>query len=175
MQRPIKSFTLFIILTIFCLGNAHAGDRGIDIGICNITQGKQSKTCLRLFELLQKEIKELYSKGHNGDYAWSAEEFTPKNISPSKLKHLFKPMILLQDRKAFVKAYEKAGVSDGIIIYEYDNTNKNLRLKLFDYNGKELALIKVPLEKDGSMKDSVYKAKRRGIIHALGMCVEFSP
>jgi hypothetical protein len=49
------------------------------------------------------------------------------------------------------------------------------RLKLFDYDGTELALIKLPLEKDGAMKDSLFKHVRRASKVALGHYVRFVP
>lgn len=175
-HRTLQRFTgAILILFMVVSSDAMAGARGIALGMTNITQGKQSKECKRLFELFQMDANAVYIKATGMDYPWTQEGSKIKVIPAAATSPLFNKMILLKKQTPLAKICQQQKLWDGIIVFEYDASQKKVRLKLFDSSGKELGLIKVPIQPDGPMKNSLLKHKRRAMIRALGGLVEFSP
>jgi hypothetical protein len=164
----------YLILQLCMIGLLVAGDRGCKIGIVDISQGAPTKESKRLFELLEMDAREIYTKGVDHEFAWRKDESVIKKLEPGVLG-VFEPMIIVKNQESLAKVIQEEKLSDGLIVFEYDRGAMQARLKLFDYDGTELALIKLPLEKDGAMKDSLFKHVRHASIVALGHYVRFVP
>lgn len=174
MRARILLFLSCLLMSSMLIPTASAGDRGIEIGLVNITQGEQSKECKRLFELLQMDVAQIFWKEQGHTWGWNKDS-KMQVIPASALKGAFGPMIMVKKASAINDLCEKREIWDGVIVFEYDKVAMKARLKLFDNTGKELALIKLPLEKGGAMKNSLLKHVRRGAVYALASSVKFSP
>jgi len=168
-------FITLLILQLCFISSLYAGDRGCRIGIVDISTGEPTKASKRLFELLQMDIKEVYTKGESHRFGWNTGESETLTVSPAKLKGLFKPMILCSNKKALGKIIDDHKLWEGLIVFEYDHKTLNARFKLFDRDGQELILIKLPVEKSGAMKHSILKHIRRSTLTTIGFSVRFSP
>ena len=167
---------LICLILQFCLfSSLHAGDRGCVIGIVDISRGEPTKASKRLFELLQMDVKEIYTKGPKYKFGWNNDGSVITTVKSAALKGIFQPMIITDKKATLVKVIEQHKLYDGLIVFEYDHKSMHARLKLFDNDGTELALIKLPLEKDGAMKHSLFKHVRRASLSAIGSYVRFSP
>ena len=165
---------LLVFISAILTSAVSAGDRGIEIGMVNVTQGEQSKECRRLFELLQMDVAQIFWKEKGHTWGWNVNS-KMQVIPASELKGAFGSMIVVKKQSAINDLCEKREIWDGIIVFEYDKAAMKARLKLFDNTGKERALIKLPLEKGGAMKNSLLKHVRRGAVYVLASSVEFSP
>lgn len=165
-----------VILIHLCFINfLQAGDRGCRIGIVDVSTGTPTKASKRLFELLVMDATQLYTKDKGYTFGWSEDGSKVIPVKATELKGVFTPMIITKDKKSLVKLMEKKELWEGIIVFEYDHKAMKARLKLFDPDGTELGLIKLPLEKSGAMKHSLFKHVRRSSLTALGTYVRFSP
>ncbi len=170
----MKFITLLVLQFCF-LTSLFAGDRGCSIGIVDISTGEPTKASKRLFELLQIDAKKIYTAGKEYQFGWRTDESMVHTVNPASVKGLFKPMILCSDQKALGRILEQKKLWEGLIVFEYDHKTHHARFKLFDRDGTELALIKLPVERDGAMKHSLFKHVRSATLTALGHYVRFSP
>jgi hypothetical protein len=166
---------IYLVLQLCLVSSLHAGDRGCFIGIADITRSQPTKESKRLFELLQKDVIELYTKTPDHKFAWRQEGSRIVTVKNQFLQGVFEPMITVSKKSNLKTAIEQQKLADGFIVFEYDHQSMHARLKLFDRDGTELALIKLPLEKDGAMKHSLFKHVRRASLRALGSYVRFVP
>jgi hypothetical protein len=166
---------VYLILQLCLISSLHAGDRGCVIGISDITRSQPTKESKRLFELLQMDVVELFTKTPDHKFTWRQDGSKITTVKSNFLHGVFQPMIITNKKAGLVKVIEQQKLSDGLIVFEYDHQSMHARLKLFDRDGSELALIKLPLEKDGAMKHSLFKHVRRASLTALGSYVRFVP
>jgi len=170
----------FIILSLFCLSSiSFGGMRPVELHLVNVTEAPLNKEGKRLFELIERDIRLIINDPKNS-FGWETSEHeenasTVKTIDPSLVKGAFSPLTILKDKKKLQSVIDSLGASDGIITFEYDLKGMNLRLKHFDYETKESILIRIPLNKGGSMNLSVYKFKRQGALIALASSIDFNP
>ena len=88
----------------------------------------------------------------------------------------FDRLVNPKNPKVIESVLEKHRISDGLIVFYYDRANGYARLKLYDRDGKELILVRFPLEGTNSaMKYSILKGHRRGALSAIGANVRWSP
>ena len=168
-------FITFLILQLCFLSSLHAGDRGLSVGIVDISKGEPTKASKRLFELLVIDATTIYTTGEAYRFGWRTDESKVHTIKPELIKGLFNPMIISTNKDALSEVILKQKLDDGLIVFEYDHKNMVARFKFFDIFGTELGLIKLPLEKDGAMKHSLFKHVRNATITALGFYVRFNP
>ncbi len=145
------------------------------MGIVDVSVGEQTKESKRLFELIEIDVKQLYSKGSERNFAWSKPGSEITTLQPAMLKGIFESMITLKNKVDLVRLIEKQEFSEGLMVFEYDHASMVARLKLFDIKGNELVLIKLPLEVDGPMKHSLLKHVRHASLTALAHYVRFIP
>ena len=117
----------------------------------------------------------IYTTGTEYQFGWNTSESKVTTMHSEPFKALFKPMILSTNKETLGKILRKNELWEGLIVFEYDHKAMKARFKLFDIEGNELALIKLPLEPDGAMKHSLFKHVRKAALTALGLNVRFSP
>lgn len=172
MMKTPRLLTLLLGLS-FLASSALGGARPLDgILITNATPGDEPAISKRLYELLQKDIVFIFDQDRKFEFAWESGTKLTDVPCPDGV---FKPMIIVEDPKAIAAMCKKAESHDGLIVYEYDAKGRVARLKYFDYEGKERILIRLPLEADGPMKDSIFRHTRRAAIVAIGGAVDFNP
>jgi len=151
------------------------GDRGLEIGIVDVTQGERSKEDKRLYELFTKDVNDVLVKQKVfKQFGWN-ENGVVRVIPAAKLKGVFRKMIITDKAASIGKVAAANDLYDGLICYEYDKAGKQVRLKLFDGAGKELILLRIKLAQKGVMKNSLYKRTRQGAMIAIGAAVDFVP
>jgi hypothetical protein len=151
----------------------HAGDRSLSaFGATNATRGDEPVISKRLFELFVKDAEHVLMEKNEHGFGWR-DGGTVKLVSCPD--GLFKPMIIPSNKRAVANLIGKHKISDGLLVYEYGAGLKKARLKLFDSNGGERILIKLPLEPDGPMKDSLLRDTRRKAMVAIGGALHFVP
>lgn len=171
----MKILFLSLIYWSFSLSQSFAGERSGEFAIVNASTQPMNKEGTRLFELFQKDIKEMYNSDKYG-FPWTVDGDTTLKVVPSSsVKGCFGPMIVLKDTKKLKAAMEKIKVSDGLIVFEYDLKAKKMRLKHFGWDAKENILVKLPLNKGGAMNLSVFKHTRRAALVAVGHSFEWTP
>ena len=172
---PIRSHPTLpgICLSLLLAVTTHAGDRNLsNFGATNATPGDEPAISQRLFELLVKDAETVLMGENDHEFAWNAGGSVKQVPCPAGL---FKSMIIPSSEQAITALVGKHEVGDGLLVYEYDAKQKKARLKLFDSNGRERILVKLPLETDGPMKDSLLRDTRRKVMVAIGGAIDFSP
>lgn len=163
--------TLLILLALAL--HLTAGSRHLDqIGITNATQGEEPEISKRLYELLIADTKIVLIQSSAFGFNW--EPGIKLTQLPSTAK-TFAPLITPKNKKIVAELIDKHKIYDGLIVYQYDQKQKVVRLKLYNYDGAELILIKIPIETEGPMKDSIYRVTRRATMVAIGGAVRFTP
>jgi hypothetical protein len=176
LQISKMKFTTSLV-SLLCLvtflPSAHGGARDLDkIVITNATSGEEPAISKRLYELLMKDIVFVLEQAEKYEFEWDSGV---KLTSVDCPKGVFEPMIIAKNSKAIVAMIEKAKAWDGLIVYEYDAKGGSARLKLFDSEGREKLLIRLPLDRDGPMKGSILRGTRRAAIVAVGGAIDFNP
>ena len=141
------------------------------------TTGERSKASLRLAELLEKDIRQIYLDPELAKlFPWSEQDLKLRLMTSEKTGLTFDQLLNHKSPKAIASVFEKQKYPDGLIVFFHDQASGYVRLKLFDFNGKERLLIRLPLEgKDSAMPDSLLKQQRRGAICAIGAAVPWTP
>ncbi|BDS07848.1 hypothetical protein NT6N_28880 [Oceaniferula spumae] len=172
----MKKLTLLLLLCCLPLA-ARAGSRGLDIAFIDATPAHTTAEGKRLAELLVMDMKKLYSGDQVGKlFPWSENTVDLKVLHAEPLGLSFDNLINIKNPKKIGLMLAKNRVSDGLIVFYYDRTNGVARLKLFDGNGFELLLLRLPLEgKNSAMKYSILKGNRLGALAAVGANVRWSP
>ena len=171
-MKALTTAACFVILAL--TSHLHAGSRPVAIGLVDATTGERTKEDKRLFELFVKDATEIFRSEKIYPFPWEPNG-TVQTLPPRSVEGLFQKMLITDKNKQLAALALKHEVQDGIIVYEYDKAGKQARLKLFDAQGKERLLIRLKLAQKGAMKNSIYKATRRGAVIALGASVEFNP
>ena len=154
-----------------------AGSRGLSIAFVDATSSNTTPEGKRLAELLVMDMKKLYTGNLIGEvFPWSENNADIKVIDAKAYGLSFDRLINTKDPKKINLVLDKNQVSDGMIVFYYDRANNQARLKLFDSDGKELLLVRLPLEgKNSVMKHSIMKWNRRGALTAIGANVRWGP
>lgn len=129
---------------------AFGGARPSKFYLVNVSEQPMNKEGKRLFELIQKDIAELYNDDKY-EFAWESDGTTITTVKPTVLSGVFNRMIITKDKKKLDQVLEDLRASDGLIVFEYDLKGKYARLKHFDYQGKESMLIRLPLNEGGAI------------------------
>jgi len=172
----MKILSLFLVLTLLPLV-AQAGSRGLDIAFLDATPSNTTKEGKRLAELLVMDMKELFaSEKHAELFPWSEDKIVIKTHTADGAGISFDRLLNTKDGKKVVPFLDKHRVQDGLIVFYYDRANGFARLKLYDPQGKECLLLRLPLEgKSSAMKYSVMKMHRRGAVASIGAAVRWNP
>lgn len=168
--------TLFVLLSALssCL---HAGSRGVALAFLDATTGERSKASLRLAELLEKDMREVYLNPELASaFPWNELDLELKVLDSKKAGMSFDRLLNTQDSKKFSALFENLDNPDGLVVFFHDAENGFARLKLFNWDGEEVLLIRMPLEgADSPMPGSLLKSHRHGALVALGAAVRWNP
>lgn len=170
----MKSLLVLITLVATLVSPLSAGSRPLThIGITNATKGEEPAISKRLFELLVADTKVVLMQSPTFGFGW---EPGIKLTEIPNTAELFNELASPNSQRVLRKLLQDQNLEDGLIVYQYDKKNKVARLKLFDhYDGSELLLIKLPLQPDGPMKNSLMRLARRSAIVAIGGSIRFNP
>ena len=91
----------YLIFQLCLFSSLHAGDRGCVIGIADITRSQPTKESKRLFELLQKDLIELYTTALDHKFAWRQEGSRIVTVKNQFLQGVFQPMITVKKKSNF--------------------------------------------------------------------------
>lgn len=172
-----KYLTCILALLLLLPTSLLAGSRGVSLAFLDATTGTRSKASLRLAELLEKDMREVYL---NPDWAsafpWNELNLELKVLKLSEVGLSFDRLLNLKSGQAVQQVFKKEGYPDGLIVFFHDPEEGFVRLKLFNGDGTEAILIRLPLEeKDSAMPDSLLKGHRHGALVALGAAVRWVP
>ena len=172
----MKKLTLLLFLTLLPIVGL-AGSRGLNIAFVDATPSNTTKEGKRLAELLVMDMKKLYaSDTHRELFPWSENKIVVKLANATQVGLSFDRLLNTKDHKKIEIFQEKNRVQDGVVVFYYDRANGFARLKLYDTNGKELLLLRLPLEdKNSAMKHSLMKGHRTGALAAIGAAVRWNP
>lgn len=171
-----KRLLFFILLTLTPI-SVLAGSRGVDLAFIDATTGTRSKASLRLAELLEKDMRELYISPKVATlFPWS--EFELKLTVPkTKTSGMnFDRLLNTKGQKKISALFDSGKVQDGLIVFFHDKANGFARLKLYTWDGSEALLLRLPLEgKKSPMPNSLLKGTRHGALAAIGASVRWTP
>lgn len=172
----IKQLTILLIVACLPMSGL-AGSRGLDIAFVDATTGASSKEGFRLAELLVRDMRALYASPKHAElFPWSEDEINLTVLKPDELGAKFDRLLNTADFKKIEPTLAKNNAQDGLVVFFYDKANGYARLKLYDTDGKELLLLRLPLEgKDSAMKHSLMKSHRLGVLAAIGAAVRWMP
>ena len=172
----MKILPLLVILVLFPAA-LQAGSRGLDIAFLDATSSNATPEGKRLAELLVMDMKKLYaSRKHAELFPWSEDKIVVKPFTAANAGMSFDRLLNTKDGKKIVPFLDKHRVQDGLIVFYYDRANGFARLKLYDPDGKECLLLRLPLEgKSSAMKYSLMKGHRHGALAAIGAAVRWNP
>ena len=154
-----------------------AGSRGLEIAFLDATTGKRSNASVRLGELLEKDIRSIFLDDRYADlFPWNEKDLKLAVIKPSEGGIKFDSLLNTKDSKKISAILLKKQTQDGLIVFFHDAKGGFARLKLFDSEGKECLLLRLPLEgKKSAMPSSLLKHHRRGALTSIGAAVRWSP
>ena len=149
----------------------------MNLAFLDATTGTRSKASLRLAELLEKDMRTLYvDEAISSAFPWSEQDLKLTVLKPKDAGITFDSLLNTKDAKKLPALFEKMGNLDGLIVFFHDAKSGFARLKLYNWDGKEVLLIRLPLEgKDSPMPASLIKTHRQGALIALGAAVRWSP
>lgn len=174
MKKPILLIAAALMLLPMI---SHAGSRGVSLAFMDATASNNTKEGKRLTELLVMDMKKLYAGKLIGElFPWSENHVDLKVLPRGAGGVSFDRLLNTKNSKSIPKLLEKSKVWDGLVVFYYDRANGVVRLKLYDSDGSELMLVRLPLEgKNSAMKHSLMKWHRRGALTAIGSNVRWSP
>ncbi|MDB4451382.1 hypothetical protein N9131_00010 [bacterium] len=171
-----KTVLLLVLLTL-TPASLFAGSRGVDLAFLDATTGSRSKASLRLAELLEKDMRELYLSPKVATlFPWSELELklTVLNTKSSGIR--FDRLLNTQNEDRITRLFETGKVQDGLIVFFHDEANGFARFKLYTRDGSEALLVRLPLEDNKSpMPNSLLKGHRHGALAAIGAAVRWTP
>ena len=172
MKKRIVALVLSVMPML-----AVAGSRGLDIAFLDATASNTTPEGKRLAELLVMDMKKLYAERKHAElFPWSEDKIVVKAFKASGSGMSFDRLLNTKDGKKIRPFLEKHRVQDGLVVFCYDRANGYARLKLYDSEGVECLLLRLPLEgKNSAMKYSLMKSHRRGALAAIGANVRWSP
>ncbi|MBK1853980.1 hypothetical protein JO972_03345 [Verrucomicrobiaceae bacterium 5K15] len=173
MMKKLATLFLLALLPMTSL----AGSRGVELAFVDASPPHTTPEGKRLAELLVMDMKALYTGNLVGGlFPWSENTLDLKVVDPRAYGISFDRLLNTKDAKKIGPILEKNRVFDGMIVFYYDRANGYARLKLYDNDGSELLLLRLPLEgKSSAMKYSLMKGHRRGALTAIGANVRWSP
>lgn len=171
-----KTF-FFLFFITFAPASLTAGSRGVDLAFVDVTTGPRSAASLRLAELLIKDMNRLYvSEELINVFPWNEDNLRLQNLESAATGMGFDHLLNTKDTKKIPSVFEKFKIQDGLIVFFHDEANGYARIKLYNYDGKELLLLRLPLEgKESPMPASLLKGHREGALIAVGSSVRWSP
>jgi len=174
MQKNLLALLFLLILQPLEL---LAGSRGVSLAFFDATTGERSKASLRLAELLEKDMKALYTDPQIASvFPWSEQNLELKILKPSEVGLTFDRLLNPKKEKTVASSFEKFPAPDGLIVFCHDAEGGFARLKLYNYDGSEVLLLRLPLEgKESAMADSLMKGHRQGALIAIGAAVRWGP
>lgn len=173
MSSMRNALLLFLCLSI----PVFAGSRGVELAFFDATTGTRSKASLRLGELIEKDIRSLYLDNRFADlFPWSENDLKLAVIKPGESGIKFDALLNTKDAKKISALLLKKKTQDGLIVFFHDAKGGYARLKLYDWEGKECLLLRLPLEgKKSAMPSSLLKHHRRGALTSIGAAVRWTP
>ena len=174
MTKHLLSLVAFLFLFPVSLS---AGSRGVSLAFLDATSGPRSEASLRSAELLEKDMRSLYQDPKLASvFPWSEQDLKLKMFDSGKNGVSFDRLLNTKDAKKIRAFFDSPEATDGLIVFFHDAENGFVRLKLFSWNGKEVLLLRLPLEgKDSEMANSLMKNHRRGALIAIGAAVRWTP
>lgn len=175
MNKQRCCWTLFFL---FALSNLlHAGSRGVAFSFLDATTGQRSAASLRLAELLEKDMRSLYvDPQFTTTFPWTEQDLKLQTLTSKKTKITFDPLLNTKDHNRIEALCQHSEATDGLIVFFHDQAGGYARLKLYNADGKEALLLRLPLEKkDSAMPNSLLKAHRRGALIAIGASLHWNP
>lgn len=172
----LKFAVLFILSTLTPTALL-AGSRGVDLAFIDATTGTRSKASLRLAELLEKDMRELYvSPKFASLFPWSEPELKLTVLKTKTSGMNFDRLLNTKDQGKIKALFDSGKVQDGLIVFFHDEASGFARLKLYTSDGTEGLLLRLPLEGEKSaMAKSLLKGTRHGALAAIGAAVEWNP
>ena len=172
----MKTLTIFLLLAALAMTGL-AGSRGLEIAFLDATPSHSTKEGKRLTELLVMDMKKLYaSEKHAELFPWSENDVSLKVLTLATSGLTFDRLLNTKDSKKITSLLQKIRAQDGLVVFYYDRANGHSRLKLYDSEGNECLLLRLPLEgKKSAMKYSLMKHIRRGALASVGSAVRWSP
>lgn len=172
----MKKLTTLLLVTLMPLV-AIAGSRGLEIAFVDATPANNTPEGKRLAELLVMDMKKLYASPKHAElFPWSEDDIVIKTANAAQVGLKFDRLLNTRDHAKIKLFQEKWRVQDGVVVFYYDRANGFARIKLYDSEGAECLLLRLPLEgKRSAMKHSLMKHIRRGALAAVGANVRWSP
>lgn len=172
-MKKLASLILIALLPMASL----AGSRGVELAFIDASPPHTTPEGKRLAELLVMDMKQLYKSDLVGKlFPWSEYTVDIKPINAKAYGLTFDRLLNIKDPNKIGLALDKNRISDGVVVFYYDRANGFARLKLYDGDGTELLLLRLPLEgKSSAMKHSLMKWNRHGALSAIGANVRWSP
>ena len=170
----MKKFLLLFLVLAFPVW---AGSRGVELAFLDATTGERSKASLRLAELLEKDIRSLYlDPRFDSLFPWSEDDLKLAILKQGEGGIKFDALLNTTDNKKISALLLKKRTQDGLIVFFHDTKGGYARLKLYDSEGQECLLLRLPLEGPKSaMPSSLLKHHRRGALTSIGAAVRWSP
>ena len=175
MARMIRIALVALFLSLVI--PAQAGSRGVELSFLDATTGERSKASLRLAELLVMDMRQLYLDDRYAElFPWSEKELRLQVLKSQTSGLTFDRLLNTKDTKKIPALLQKNKTVDGLIVFFHDPKNGYARLKLYDSQGQECLLLRLPLEgKKSAMPSSLLKHHRRGALTSIGAAVRWSP
>ena len=141
----------------------HAGSRGVSLAFLDATTEKNSKAGLRLAELLEKDMRQLYLDPQMSNvFPWNEQNLKLQVLKAENVGVSFDRLLNTKDEKGIQGLFEGADHPDGLVVLFHDLEHGFARLKLYSQDGKEVLLLRLPLAgKDSPMRDSLMKGRRQ--------------
>jgi len=167
----------FLLLYLILVIPAWAGSRGVELAFLDATTGKRSKASLRLAELFEKDIRSVYLDPNYATlFPWSEDDLKLAIVKKGEGGIKFDALLNTKDSKKISTLLLKKKTQDGLIVFFHDAKGGYARLKLYDWEGRECLLLRLPLEGSKSaMPSSLLKHHRRGALVSLGAAVRWNP
>ena len=174
----MKKFRPWILALLVLLPTSlWAGSRGVSLAFLDATTGTRSEASLRLAELLENDMRSLYLDPElDSLFPWNELDLKLQVLKAAKVEVGFDRLLNPKDAEKVSVLFEKYEYPDGLVVFFHDAEGGSARLKLYSPDGKEVLLIRLPLEgKDSAMADSLLKWHRRGALVAIGAAVRWGP
>ena len=166
-----------IVFSLVLAAPLFAGSRGVNLTFLDATTGERSRASLRLAELLEKDMRVLYLEPELASaFPWNELDLKLNVVKSGNIGINFDRLLNTKDESKIEALFSSGKVHDGLVVLFHDEKNKVARLKLYSLDGKEVLLLRLPLEgKDSAMANSLMKNHRRGALMAIGAAVRWNP
>ena len=173
----MKQWCRILAFSLILVTSLSAGSRGVALSFLDATTGERSQASLRLAELLEKDMRALYEDPNlASSFPWSEQDLKLKILDAGKTQISFDRLLNTKDGQKISALFNQPDATDALIVFYHDAAAGFARLKLYNWDGKELLLLRLPLEgEDSAMASSLMKTHRRGALIALGAAVRWNP